>query len=206
MSDLISAFVMDDSALSVSGACRALSLPRSTWCRLRSLPAPLDRDPALRDHIQRLALERPTYGYRRITHQLGREAILVNHKRVLRLMRDDNLLCLRHKSFLVTTDSDHALPVYPNLAAGLAPDGPVRCLERGIENLLHFLLCPQARRKAVRTTNYIERLIRELRRRTRPMGAFADRTSCDRLPYGVVKRLDDRWSRRTPLPELTHKA
>ena len=87
-----------------------------------------------------------------------------------------------------------------------AEPNAVRCLERDIENLLHFLRCPQVHRKAVRTTNYIERLIRELRRRTRPMGAFADRTSCDRLLYGVVKRLDDRWSRRTPLPELTHKA
>jgi transposase InsO family protein len=55
--------------------------------------------------------------YRRITHQLGREGIVVNHKRVLRLMREDNLLCLRRKSFLVTTDSDHALLVYPAICA-----------------------------------------------------------------------------------------
>jgi transposase InsO family protein len=124
MSDLISQFVTDDRALSVSRACRTLSLPRSTWYRLRNCPEPLDPDTELRDRIQHIALARPTYGYRRITRQLGREGVLANHKRVLRLMREDNLLCLRRKSFLATTDSEHALPVYPNLAAELVPNAP----------------------------------------------------------------------------------
>jgi putative transposase len=84
------------------------------------------------------------------------------------------------------------------------PDA-VRCLERDIEALLPCFQCPEEHRKVVRTTNYIERLIRELRRRTRLMGAFADRPSCDRLFYGVVRRLDQRWSQRHVLPEFTHK-
>ena len=61
----------------------------------------------------------PCYGYRRITHELRRRGFTVNHKRVLRLMRQDNLLCLRRKRFLKTTDSNHAHSVYPNLVAEL---------------------------------------------------------------------------------------
>ena len=79
----------------------------------------------------------------------------------------------------------------------------VRCLARDLEALLTFLKCPEQHRTAVRTTNYIERLIRELRRRTRPMGAFADKTSCERLFYGVIKRLNRRWTDRKPLPGFT---
>jgi transposase InsO family protein len=60
----------------------------------------------------------PFYGYRRITAHLHRQGLKVNHKRVLRLMRQDNLLCLRQrKAFLVTTDSNHRFAIYPNLAA-----------------------------------------------------------------------------------------
>jgi putative transposase len=73
----------------------------------------------LRDAIQKIALEMPAYGYRRITAQLRRKSWVVNRKRVLRIMREDNLLCLRRKSFVRTTDSDHKLPIYPNLARSL---------------------------------------------------------------------------------------
>lgn len=73
----------------------------------------------LRDALQQVALQFPAYGYRRITAELKRRGFAVNHKHVLRLMRQDNLLCLRHKSFVATTDSRHNLPVYPNLARDL---------------------------------------------------------------------------------------
>lgn len=68
-------------------------------------------------------MEWPTYGYRRLTHALRRCGFAVNHKRVLRLMREDNLLCLRRKSFLRTTDSGHGLSVYPNLVPHLIVTG-----------------------------------------------------------------------------------
>ena len=103
----------------IASACRALSLPRSTWYRLRHQSDTSDPDTLLRDQIQRIALDRPTYGYRRITAQLKREGQKVNSKRVRRLMGEDNLLCLRWKSFLITTDSKHHLPIYPNLTANL---------------------------------------------------------------------------------------
>lgn len=86
---------------------------------------------------------------------------------------------------------------------GEAPEA-VACLERDLEALCTFLQCPAAHHRLIRTTNYIERLIRELRRRTRPMGAFADRSSCDRLFYGVVRRVNRHWSRKT-LPHFTHE-
>ncbi len=70
---------------------------------------------ALRTQIQAIALEMPAYGYRRITHELGRRGMAVNHKRVLRLMHEDNLLCLHPRAFVRTTDAAHPLTVYPNL-------------------------------------------------------------------------------------------
>jgi transposase InsO family protein len=74
--------------------------------------------------VQRLALAYRHYGYRRIAAQLRREGWAVNHKRVLRLMREDNLLCLRLRPFIpVTTDSRHGWRVVPNLARGMALSG-----------------------------------------------------------------------------------
>ena len=70
----------------------------------------------LRSQIQKIALRMPSYGYRRVQAELQRRGRQVNHKRVLRLMREDNLLCLRRRSFVCTTDSRHGLTVYPNLA------------------------------------------------------------------------------------------
>ena len=77
----------------------------------------------LRDALQRVALEFPIYGWPRVTAELQRRGWAVNHKRVYRLMREDNLLCLRKRKFVVTTDSDHGLPVYPNLVPALKLTG-----------------------------------------------------------------------------------
>lgn len=79
----------------------------------------------LRDQIQRIALAHRRYGYRRVTAELRRQGRVVNHKRVARLMRLDNLLALRSKKFRPpTTDSKHSLHVYLNLAARLEVSGP----------------------------------------------------------------------------------
>jgi putative transposase len=78
---------------------------------------------AVRDMIQQIALEMSAYGYRRITKELHRRGVSINHKRVLHLMREDNLLCLRKEHFIATTDSAHAHPVHPNLAAALTVTG-----------------------------------------------------------------------------------
>ena len=84
--------------------------------------APRAAETALRDELQRLALAHRHYGYRRITALLRREGWRVNHKRVLRIMREDNLLCLRKAAFVpATTDSSHRWRIYPNLARRLQP-------------------------------------------------------------------------------------
>jgi putative transposase len=78
-----------------------------------------DRDMELRDAIQRIALEWPCYGRPRITAELRRQGWTVNPKRVYRLMREDNLLCVRKRNFVVTTDSNHGRRIYPNRARDL---------------------------------------------------------------------------------------
>ena len=82
-----------------------------------------DPDMDLRDAIQRIALEWPSYGRRRITAELRRRGWTVNPKRVYRLMREDNLLCVRKRKFIVTTDSHHGRKVYPNLARQVVLSG-----------------------------------------------------------------------------------
>lgn len=81
------------------------------------------RDMDLRDAIQRIALEWPSYGRPRITAELRRSGWTVNAKRVYRIMREDNLLCVRKRKFVVTTDSDHGRRIYPNLARDLVLTG-----------------------------------------------------------------------------------
>jgi putative transposase len=80
-------------------------------------------DMELREAMQRIALEFPSYGWRRMTAELKRRGWAVNHKRVYRLMCEDNLLCLRKRKFMVTSDSHHPFPVYPNLVASVKPSG-----------------------------------------------------------------------------------
>jgi putative transposase len=75
-----------------------------------------DPDMDLRDAIQRIALEWPSYGRPRITAELRRRGWAVNPKRVYRILREDNLLCVRKRKFIVTTDSNHRRKIYPNLA------------------------------------------------------------------------------------------
>jgi putative transposase len=95
----------------------AVGLPRATFYRRRGSSArPDKKETALRQTIQRIALQMPTYGYRPMTAELRRRGWLANHKQVLRLMRADNLLCRPHRRFVKTTDSAHSLSVFPNLA------------------------------------------------------------------------------------------
>jgi putative transposase len=82
-----------------------------------------DPDLDLRDAIQRVALEWPSYGRPRITKELRRCGWRVNPKRVYRLLREDNLLCVRKRRFIVTTDSNHGRMVYPNLVRGMVLTG-----------------------------------------------------------------------------------
>jgi transposase InsO family protein len=98
----------------------AVGLSRSTiWRQLRKPNTTRNDELELRSQIQTNALEMRTYGYRPITAELHRRGVKVNRKRVLRLLREDNLLCLRQRAFVRTTDSRHNLTVYPNLTRNL---------------------------------------------------------------------------------------
>ena len=89
---------------------------RSGFYRFEDAEPGPDPDMDLRDAIQKIALEWPCYGRPRITKELRERGWKVNPKRVYRLMREDNLLCVRKRKFVVTTDSNHTRRVYPNLA------------------------------------------------------------------------------------------
>jgi transposase InsO family protein len=103
--------------------CQLSGVSRAGFYRWRQSPEEIDTDIDLRDEIQQIALEWPSYGWRRVRKELGRRGLVVNHKRVQRIMREDNLLCLRRRRFITTTDSNHRLPVYPNLAGQMEPTG-----------------------------------------------------------------------------------
>ena len=100
----------------VARLCNTAEVSRSGYYRYLHKKPKTDPDIEIRDRIQRICLESSSYGYRYVTKALHRQGYPVNHKRVLRLMREDNLLCVRKKRFIATTDSNHGHPTYPNLA------------------------------------------------------------------------------------------
>lgn len=116
------------SALSIRRASQALGVSKSGYYKWMARcdsgsPVP-DGDQELRSQIHKIALEFPRYGYRRITKELHHRGYQVNHKRVHRLMREDNLLCVRKRFKPATTDSNHNLKTYPNRILNLRITGP----------------------------------------------------------------------------------
>jgi len=115
---------LEGSRVSIEVACGAAQVSRAGYYRHFDEHAPRQAETELRDRIQRVALKNRFYGYRRVMAELYLQGIQVNHKRVLRVMREDNLLSLRRRKFVVTTDSSHGRLVYPNLIAGLVLTAP----------------------------------------------------------------------------------
>ena len=105
--------------LTVERMVRLGRVSRSGFYRFDDTGPDPDRDMDLRDAIQRVAVEWPSYGRPRMTKELRRRGWEVNPKRVYRLMREDNLLCVRKRKFVVTTDSNHTRKIYPNLARNM---------------------------------------------------------------------------------------
>lgn len=111
--------------LSIERLCELFSVSRSWYYQRGSQPESDAEETALRDEIERIILEFSGYGYRRVTHALKRSGWNVNHKRVLRIMREEALLCHLKKRFVVlTTNSRHGFAVYPNRLANLELSGP----------------------------------------------------------------------------------
>jgi transposase InsO family protein len=147
-----------------------------------------DRDMELRDAIQRIALEWPCYGRPRITAALRRQGWTVNPKRVYRLMRQDNLLCVRRRKFLVTTDSNHNRTIYPNLARGLVLTG---LNQLWIADLTYIRLAEEFVFLAAILDAFSRRVI----------GWALDRHLDDELTLTALRMAIER---RTPLPGLVH--
>ena len=104
--------------------CHLAQVSRAGLYRSLQEHQPVEEEMAVRSAIQGIAVaHRRRYGYRRITAELRRRGLLVNHKRVARLMREDNLLAVQPRAFVVTTDADHAWEVALNLASRLTLTG-----------------------------------------------------------------------------------
>jgi len=109
--------------MSVEKLCDLMGVSRSWYYERPSAEKKAYKDAVLRDAIERIVLEFPGYGYRRVTKALQRQGWTVNHKRVLRIMRQESLLCQLKRRFVPTTDSAHALSRYPNLIEDFEVDG-----------------------------------------------------------------------------------
>jgi putative transposase len=123
---VIAEAVAAPSSLSVRHLCALLDVNRS-WYYARPVAGGADNateSVRLREAIERIVLAFPGYGYRRVTHALAREGWAVNHKRVLRVMREESLLCHLKRRFVPTTDSGRAWRTYPNLVKGTTFDAP----------------------------------------------------------------------------------
>jgi putative transposase len=147
-------------------------------------------DPAmdLRDTIQRIALEWPSYGWRRGTIELQHRGQTVNHKRVYRLMREDNLLCVRKRKFVMTTDSNHGRKVYPNLAREMVLTGTDQLWRADIT-------CVRLREEFIFPAVILDAFSR------RVIGWALDRTMEDELTLSALRTA---FSRRMVEPGLVH--
>jgi putative transposase len=110
--------------LAIEWLCELMGVSRSWYYEHPSAEQKARKDVVLRDAIERIVLEFPGYGYRRVTATLGRQGWRVNHKRVLRIMRQESLLCQLKRRFAPTTDSAHSFRRYPNLIEDIELKGP----------------------------------------------------------------------------------
>ena len=105
-------------SLSIERMCQLAQVSRAGFYRSLQEQRPVEEEIEVRSAIQQIAIEhRRRYGYRRISAELRRRGMQVNHKRILRMMREDNLLAVNRRRFVVTTDSNHKLEIYLNLAS-----------------------------------------------------------------------------------------
>ena len=112
--------------ISVRHLCKMLNINRRWYYACRQPRKTQEVEATLHDAIEQIVQEFAGYGYRRVTHALMRAGWSVNHKRVLRIMREESLLCRHKRGFVHTTDSHHRFRVYPNLVQGMQIEAPDR--------------------------------------------------------------------------------
>jgi len=175
--------------LSIERMCQLIPVSRRSFYRSLKEQRPVEEETEVRSVIQQIALEhRRRYGYRRITAELRRRGMQVNHKRVVRIMRKDNLLALQPKRFKVTTKSNHKFEVYLNLAARMKLTG---INQLWVADITYVRLKAEFVYLAVILDGFSRKVV----------GWALDRTLGMRLTVGALEQAIER---RQPKPGLVH--
>jgi putative transposase len=176
-------------SLSIERMCQLAGVSRAGFYRSLQEQRPGEEEMEVRSAIQRIALDhRRRYGYRRITAELRRQGMRVNHKRVARLMREDNLLAVQPRTFVVTTNSDHQFEVYLNLAGRMKLSG---INQLWVADITYIRL----QREFVYLAVILDAFSRKV------VGWALDRTLANGLPLTALERAT---RERQPLPGLVH--
>ncbi len=176
-------------SLSIERMCQLAQVSRAGFYRSLQESQPVKEEMEVRSTIQQIVLEnRRRYGYRRVTAELRRRGMQVNHKRVSRLMRDDNLLAVQPRAFVVTTDSKHELEVYLNLASRLKLTG---INQLWVADITYIRLKTEFVYLAVILDSFSRKVV----------GWALERTLATRLPKAA---LEQAIAERQPPPGLVH--
>jgi putative transposase len=176
-------------SLTVERMCQLAQVSRASFYRSLQEQKPVEEDMEVRSAIQQIAVEhRRRYGYRRISAELRRRGMVVNHKRVVRMMREDNLLAVQPRHFVVTTDSDHQLEVYLNLATRMKLTG---IDQLWVADITYIRLKAEFVYLAVILDGFSRKVV----------GWALDRTLASRL---AITALEPAIAKRQPRPGLVH--
>jgi len=175
--------------LSIERMCQLASVSRAGFYRSLQEQEPVEEGMEVRSMIQQIFTEhKRRYGYRRVSKELRRRGMLVNHKRVARLMREDNLLAVQPRAFVATTDSEHELEVYLNLASRMTLTG---INQLWVADITYIRL----HREFVFLAVILDAFSRKV------VGWELDRTLAARLPMAALERA---IVERKPPPGLVH--
>ena len=176
-------------SLSIERMCQLVAVSRRSSYRSLKGWRPAEEEMEVRSAIQQIALEhRRRYGYRRITAELHRRGMQVNHKRVVRIMRGDSLLGIQPKRFVVTTNSSHKFEVYLNLAARMKLTA---INQLWVADITYIRLKAEFVYLAVILDGFSRKVV----------GWALDRTLAVRLTIGALEQAIER---RQPEPGLVH--
>jgi transposase InsO family protein len=176
-------------SMSIERMCQLAQVSRAGFYRSLQECLPVEEEMEVRSMIQQIALEhRRRYGYRRVTAELRRRGMLVNHKRVSRLMREDNLLAVQPRAFVVTTDSKHELEVYLNLASRMKLTG---INQLWVADITYIRLKTEFVYLAIILDGFSRKVV----------GWALERTLATRLPKAA---LEQAIAERQPPPGLVH--
>ena len=176
-------------SLSIERMCQLAGVSRASFYRSLAAREPVEEDTEVRSAIQKIFAEhKRRYGYRRVSKELRRSGMQVNRKRVQRLMREDNLLAVQPKAFVITTNSDHDLEVYLNLASRMKLTG---INQLWVADITYIRL----HREWVFLAVILDAFSRKA------IGWELDRTLAARLPMAALERA---ITERNPPPGVVH--